>query len=177
MNITAKFVNVSMMIATWATLFVALLIVWLQNRSNRKTMGLQLYNQLAAQWDSNEMQNRRSRLALRLLRKPERIDIEDSILVFFENIGHLTRKGLLDKELIWNTYSIDIAHYWLACQAYVLHTRSQFKCEEMYKEFESLNRLMQDVTAEVTGSSASLQISPSSVQHFLKLESRRGTND
>ncbi len=89
---------------SWAAVGCALLIVWLQNRSAKRLIGLQLFIQIAAQYDSEDMHRIRAHLADRLLADNQTLELDTSLLVHFENVAILLRRGLLDKELVWNIY-------------------------------------------------------------------------
>ena len=68
-------------IGTWAAVGCALVAVWLQNRSAKRLMCLQLFIQLAAQYESDSMQRTRARIASKLLSNPSATEIDDSLLV------------------------------------------------------------------------------------------------
>jgi len=128
------------LLAAWAAVAVTLLVVWLQNRASKRLTCLQLFVQLAAQYDSADMQRTRANLAAKLIADPNTRDISDSLLVFYENIAILHRRGLLDSELMVNTFSIDVRSYWVALKDFIEWGRSFGGAySDLYTEFERLN--------------------------------------
>lgn len=95
--------------------------------------------QPAAQYDSVEMQRARARLAQELLDHPDSLNINDTVLVFYENLAILHRKKFLDPDLMFNTFSYDVRTYWLALQPYIRTIRTGMNDCDFVSEFESLN--------------------------------------
>lgn len=126
-------------IAAWAAVACALLVVWLQNRATKRLTCLQLFMQLAAQYDSPDMQRARAHLAEQLLSNPHRLDINDTLLVFYENIAILHRRKLLDPELMWNTFTYDVRSYWYALEPYIFSIRKTHGDNSLFREFQLLN--------------------------------------
>jgi len=170
------------LLAAWATVAVALLVVWLQNRATKRLTSIQLFIQLAAQYDSEDMQRARARLAAKLLSDPTTVEINDSLLVFYENIAILDRRKLLDSGLMRNTFSIDVRNYWLALRHYVEHVRNTLGDSVggtvFYLEFEQLNdRFVKEAQSPENSAQSSLpeaSLTTDAVQKFLHLEVLRG---
>ena len=131
--------NLVAALAAWAGVVCAFVVVWLQNRATRRLTCLQLFMQLAAQYDSVDMQRARARLAQQLLDQPDRLDINDTVLVFYENLAILHRRKFLDPDLMFNTFSYDVRSYWLALHPYIKTIRTRLNEREFFREFESLN--------------------------------------
>lgn len=168
-------------ISAWGSLaavLCALLIVWLQNRSAKSLTCLQLFIQLAAQYDSGEMQKIRGRLASKLLETPGAVDLEDSLLVFYENLAILVRRRLLDTDLVWNTFSIDVRCYWLALKHYVEKTRVEYSDQTIFEEFEALHKHFAQSKHSPLGTlQRPTAFTPEEIHHFLRNEARRGTDE
>ncbi|MGQ0698866.1 MAG: DUF4760 domain-containing protein [Panacagrimonas sp.] len=165
-------------ISAWATLaavFCALLVMWSQNRSAKRLTCLQLFIQLAAQYDSSEMQKVRGRLASELLTTPDAVDLEDTLLVFYENLAILVRRRLLDPDLVGNTFSIDVRCYWLALRHYVAHNRTEYSDQTIFEEFEWLNKNFVCCKRSPLGTQQRpTAFTPEEIHRFLRDESRRG---
>lgn len=156
-------------LGTWAAVLCALVAVWLQNRSAKRLTCLQLFLQLAAQYDSDEMQRRRAQLSKKLLQNPKTLDVEDTLLVFFENLALMSRLKLLDRRLVWNSFSVDVCSYWFALKHYVMHVRQVFKDDEFFCEFEELNkRLLRKQAPD-----SQVGMNQASVEQFLNWEALR----
>jgi hypothetical protein len=173
------------LLAAWAAVAVTLLVVWLQNRASKRLTCLQLFVQLAAQYDSADMQRARANLAAKLLADPTTRDISDTLLVFYENIAILHRRGLLDSELMVNTFSIDVRSYWVALQGFTEYARSFGGAySDLYTEFERLNDFFIEEAKAKKFTLLPRQAKPLSeegisaevVREFLHAETLRGDN-
>jgi hypothetical protein len=157
--------------APWATVLVTLLVVFLQNRNAKRLSCLQLFIQLAAQYDSVQMQRVRASLAAKLLSDPKTLEINDSLLVFYENIAILHRKGLLDSDLMYNTFFIYICGYWQALRHYIEQMRKTFDDDLFLIEFEQLNNYFVQATQTRRGTSSSqVVLTDENVKNFLRWE-------
>jgi len=164
-------------IGSWAAVAAAFVIVLLQNRAAKRLTGLQLFMQVAAHYDSPEMQEQRASLSRKLLDNPHAVDLNDSLLVFYENLAILVRRELLDIELARNTFSIDVRSYWHALEHYVAHTRSTFKDPCFFEEFEWLAKFFfrhERGTYSYTRVSR-VGLDDAAVRAFLNQEALRGT--
>ena len=157
--------------AACAAVACALLVVWLQNRAAKRLTCLQLFMQLAAQYDSLDMQRTSARLAAKLLSDPTTIEINDSLLVFYENIAILHRRELLDSELMDNTFSIDVRSYWAALRHYVEYMRKTFGDNTFFLELDQLNDYFVKLAQSQEGRDlSSVGIAPEAIQSFLRCE-------
>jgi len=157
--------------AACAAVACALLVVWLQNRASKHLTCLQLFMQLAAQYDSLDMQRTRARLAAKLLYDPTTVEINDSLLVFYENIAILHRRGLLDSELMDNTFSIDVRSYWAALRHYVEYMRKTFGDVVFFLELEQLNdHFVKEAQSKEERSLSNVGLTPEAIQSFLRCE-------
>ncbi len=160
---------------TWATVGCALLIVWVQNRAAKRLTCLQLFVQIAAQYDSADMQRIRARLADRLLADSTTLEVEDSLLVLFENLAILTRRDLLDYELVWNTFGFDVPRYWWVLRHYIEHCRKKHSDSSLFEEFEKLSERLRLSERSPLGTHLSQPNLTSEESHdFLHHESLRG---
>ena len=165
-------------ITAWSALAAvgaALTAVWLQNRSSRRLACLQLFAHLARQYESPQMQGLRRRLATQLMSEPRTVELDDTLFVFYENLGVLTRRGLLDPELIWNIFVFDVVHYWVATKHYVRHMRDVSGDESIYEEFERLAERLSYQRHSPLGRLRPESVTSAQLLAFLQMESRRGT--
>jgi hypothetical protein len=157
--------------AVCAAVACALLVVYLQNRSAKRLTCLQLFMQLAAQYDSVDMQRTRVRLASKLLSYPTTVEINDSLLVFYENIAILHRRGLLDSELMDNTFSIDVRSYWAALRHYVEYMRKTFGDNKIFFELEKLNdHFVKEAQSQEGTPLSNVGLTAEAIQGFLRCE-------
>ena len=121
------------------------------------------------------MQKIRGHLAKKLLSDPTTVDLEDSLLVFYENLAILTRRHLLDRELVWNTFAFDVRCYWPALRHYIRHNRSEFSDPTLFEEFERLNDYFEHSRHSPMGTPISQSaVNSETIQRFLRYESLRG---
>jgi Domain of unknown function (DUF4760) len=98
-----------------------------------------------ARFDSKEMRERRKRFAtaLKTDQAAVRLADESPVLDFFEDIAHLVHRGVLDEEMVWNSFGHWVTGYY---RATTLHTdlianhRRDSNREDMFREFSWLNR-------------------------------------
>ena len=120
------------------------------------------------------MQKRRAFLARKLLSDPNTLDIDDTLLVFLETLAHMTSRKLLDRDLVWNTFSIDVCSYWFALKHYVLQIRKDFSDPTWFEEIEALNNsILWKDTPRHGAFDSQVGITHSAVERFLKLEAFR----
>ena len=85
----------------------------------------------------------RARLARKLLDNPNARDLDDTVLVFFENLAYLTRKRVIDPDMVYNVFSIDVCNYWIAVKSYVEGLRKEANDGTLCEEMEELSKVMQ----------------------------------
>jgi hypothetical protein len=67
------------------------------------------------------------------------------VLGFFENMAHLVRRGVLDKEMVWNKFGWYITRYFLGLTSdgnLIAQNRISEGDQTLWEEFEWLNREM-----------------------------------
>jgi hypothetical protein len=163
----------TVILAFVATL-AAIWAVTTQNMISRELATQQNFLQFYEQWESEGMQGRRARLAAELLRNSTPDNIDDSPLVFLETLSNATKRGLLDRELVWTTFYVDLTSYWAAAQPYVQESRSREQCPCIFEELEALSKQFATEEARRRGQEASLiGHDAESVRRFLELERKR----
>jgi hypothetical protein len=130
-------------VATLAAIVAALAAIWsvnTQNMVSRELATQQNFLQFYEQWESDGMQERRAHLAAELLENPTPENIDDSPLVFLETLSNATKRGLLDRELVWTTFYVDVTSYWAAAEPYIQKTRLREQCPCIFEELEALSK-------------------------------------
>jgi hypothetical protein len=121
--------------AVSTTLFFILRQIRLQNDSHL----VNSFASLEGRWNALMMLQAR-RLSCERFR-PGITAIEQPISqigYLFEEIGVYCRRGILDKEIVWEIYSYHVEHYWIMAKNGVLSFRKDFRDETFYKNFEYL---------------------------------------
>jgi len=105
-------------IGTIAGIFAGVFGLWWQLRKQWLLNSANIVSSLANEY-TNDVWRKYRRHSARSLQEHlngKQIDLSKDlpILGFFENMGHLVRRGGLDKEMIWNKFGWYIVRYYLA---------------------------------------------------------------
>lgn len=130
-------------IAALATSLVAIYAVWAENRRARFSQGIDLLMRLNERFDGQDLKAYR-RVAAKYLNEPRRgvpanSDSEseqlekqledegslalDHVLDFFQYMGVLTRKKVIDVDLAWDQYFYFLNSYYVLARDYVAQCR------------------------------------------------------
>ena len=145
--------------------------VWQQRQINSANNVIILHDR----FESKILQNCRKKLSQLLLRKGDLQQEDDDVLVFFETMGLLTRKGILEKEMVWNEFCWEIVRYYLALtepKNQIATLRANASDHTLYENFEWLYKELLEIDAKrrkVTPEIAKAR--PKDVQEFLIGES------
>jgi len=117
------------------------------------------------------MQFKRAKLSEEAVKEVHPSRLNDSVLMFFENIGAMVRRKLVDRNLVYNAFSVDINHYWFYFKPHVINSREQFKDDSLYAEMEWLDSKM---TARAKTLGVYTDITKEQNKRFFELEEKRG---
>jgi hypothetical protein len=131
-----------------------------QNERARLSLEVDLLYRLEERWDSQRFWNIRKR-HLRYLKEncfvDERIvGVEyldaatEQILDFFEEVGYLTRTGVLRLEHVWYRWS-GVLTDWALCEPAIKRLRDDRGDPQVYEELEKLQRQMAELERQRTG--------------------------
>jgi hypothetical protein len=67
---------------------------------------------------------------------------------FFENVGYLQRRGVLEAESVWHTFGVAARVYWAVYAPTVRRMREEQNDPTFYEDFERLERLVSDFGGE-----------------------------
>ena len=173
MNIDASVLTA---LGSWALVLCALYAVWRQTKVTRDTTSVQLFLNVSNQYQLPEMRRLRGKFAKSLLSSKNKEDMDESVLEFFETLAHLTRRGMLERQMVWNTFSIESRIYWFAAEPYVRTLRGKYNDPTLYEELEWLNRTMVKMeTARRHKTEAEVQVTPDQRDDFLRSEANMPT--
>lgn len=160
---------------TWVAISATFFVVWRQIRASKQLASIQLFLQLATQWDSANMQQKRARLARRLLADRAAVDLDDTALVFLETLAHMVKRGLVDRDLVWTTFSIDVSSYRAVVRHYIDYERKRKSDPTLFEELEALSQsfAVHDQVSRGAGESQ-LGFTRSALESFLQWEACRG---
>jgi hypothetical protein len=163
-------------IGTWVLVIVTAIFMWRQTQVAKEAARLQLFVSLTQEWQGLTMRSIRKQFALALLKaedgKPAGgIELDETVLEFFESLGYLTKTGLLDERIVWNYFSFAIMGYCLAAKPVILGLIHSENDEVIYGEFGWLNRRMLQLDQELRGKSEKeIQWPSEKVKSFLQSE-------
>lgn len=109
-----------------ATLILGI-VVWVvavaEGRRSRFSLGVDVAMKLDEQWNEGYLDRRRSAAAALLLSPDKRgsgdEDHIEDVLDFFETLGHLTKRGALDAEMVWSYFFYWFYGYWLSAREFL----------------------------------------------------------
>jgi len=152
---------------TWALAIVAFASFWLQFYFSRKQLresrkvardeiGVRLFLQMTERFDSEYMRRQRKTLASQYLSQQSRgpvneqfyQEINDDVLNFFEDLGSLLRRDLLDERLIYLSFCYYAKGWWSICRSYVRNIRIRDNDSTLFSEFEYFANRMFTLDAE-----------------------------
>lgn len=145
--------------------------VWQQRQINSANNVVILHDRFG----SRIMQTCRKELSEFLLKKGDLQQKNDDVLVFFETMGLLTRKGVLDKEMVWSEFCWEVVRYYLALtepKNQIKRLRDEAKDYTLYGDFEWLYNELLKIDCKYRKMKPEVaRPNPSEVQGFLQDES------
>ena len=140
-------VAVSGALAAFAALLVAI-ITYKQLKHSRFALGADLILRLEASFfEAVEMKADRSRAASALKRGSDAGELEP-VLDFFETVGLLVRREVVDKELAWNSFSYWVLRYAALAGNQIKVRRKKEHDPTYYQEFDFLVECLTQVEIE-----------------------------
>jgi Domain of unknown function (DUF4760) len=127
-------------LATVATVVATVFMVFFQIKFSKKSTMVQLSLQLTEKYDDRQMRDHRKKLADVLLSgstRPTPTQME-AVIDHLETVPNLTHRGWLDKEIVHNSFSVSIRHWWAALEKDINNMRQEYHDASMYDEFEKL---------------------------------------
>ena len=156
-------------------LFFYILNLIITRRSNSAKMVLDLVNL----FNSSDMRKQRGRFAKALLDENIKIDLrrDAPVLEFFEEIGYMARRKVLDKGMVWNSFSWWLEPYYLAVtnkhnKNLIEEARSDLQSRSLFCEIEWLYKIMCEVGLKEEGVKTHIPPSTTYILEFLDEESK-----
>jgi hypothetical protein len=132
-------------IFTAALVAASFLTISEARRASSEQLGVQAWLHVDPKFDSNELKLARKHLAEQLdpYVPAKRAEVDDDVLNFFEAIGVLYKRNLLNKELAESSFSYWAVGYWEAAKVYIADERRAEHDESIYGDFEAFAKAMQ----------------------------------
>jgi hypothetical protein len=131
-------------INTWRETSSKQIDAWFKTSSEQ--IGVEAWLALEARFDSQRMKRSRRALAEQLERyNPSNHDaITEEVMEHFESIGAIHKRGLLDKELAYSSFSFHAVHWWEASKDYIYEERKRKRDKTLFADFEEFAKLMRE---------------------------------
>jgi hypothetical protein len=143
-------------VATWALVIGTLLLMYWQTRQARELNSAQSVMQLRERFDAPHLRRARKQLAERLLNNQHEDITNLEVGAFFELVGTLTHRKVLEDDLIWEAFGSWIAgYYWALRHPVDLIGRGRTNLNDplIFHEFEWLDRRVAWMDERRTGKS------------------------
>ncbi|HTP54793.1 MAG TPA: hypothetical protein VML94_07555 [Thermoplasmata archaeon] len=129
------------LLGTWALVIGTLVLMYWQTRTSQHLNSANAVMALRERFDASRMRSARRHLSERLL-KQEHHDIASmEVVTFFELVGTLTHRKVLDDDLVWEAFGTWATAYWLAIRQpvdLVGQLRADLKDPLVFHEYEWL---------------------------------------
>jgi len=165
--------QIAVAVGTWA---LVICTGWLVKRHlsiAKEQAQIQLYLELRKEFDGYLIEQRKI-LARKFLDHASADEINEPVLNFFEDMGMLVRRNLLDHDMIWDTFSYYVRTWRSASRDYIAKVRADLGGDEtLFTDFDYLAECMCEAEAQKRGKTrGELEPSPSQLQTFLEVEGR-----
>lgn len=129
------------LVGTWILVVGTLILMYWQTRQAQHLNSANAVMGLRERFDSARMRAARRHLADRLLREAPQDLASVEVATFFELIGTLTRRGVLDDDLVWEAFGTWVEGYFWALRHpvdLIGQIRSNLADQLIFHEFEWL---------------------------------------
>ncbi|HTP56368.1 MAG TPA: hypothetical protein VML53_06890 [Thermoplasmata archaeon] len=151
------------LLGTWALVVGTLALMYWQTRTSQHLNSANAVMALRERFDGGRMRAARRHLSERLL-KQEHHDIASmEVITFFELVGTLTHRKVLDDDLVWEAFGTWATAYYLAIRRpvdMVDQLRRDLNDPLVFHEFEWLYRRLRAVDQRYGASSANAPEEP-----------------
>lgn len=157
---------------------VALVFYILNLRNTRISNSAKMVLDLVSSFNSTDMRKRRSRFAKALLDKDTSIDLrrDAPVLEFFEVVGYMTSKKIIDENMVWRMFFWWLEFYYLAVtknngRNFIAEARSNARSSSFFSNTTWLYEEMCEVDKREEGTKNHILPSQANVRLFLEDES------
>jgi hypothetical protein len=162
------------LVGTWALVVGTLYLMYWQTRISRHLNSANAVMSLRERFDSDRMRAVRRHLADRLLRQAHQDITSMEVVNFFELIGTLTHRGVLDDDLVWEAFGTWVASYYQALRHpvdLIGQLRTNLGDPLVFHEFEWLNNRVLEIDRHRTGPASARPNPDEDALHILRRES------
>ena len=163
--------QIAVAVGTWALVLCTAWLVKRQLSIAKEQAQIQLYLELRKEFDGYLIEQRKI-LARQFLERASFEEINEPVLNFFEDMGMLLRRNLLNHDMIWDTFSYYARMWRSASRDYIATMRTDLGGDEtLFTDFDYLAERMCEAEARKRGKTrGELEPSPSQLKTFLEAE-------
>jgi hypothetical protein len=167
------------MVSAFAACTAIVVSLWYYTRNlalTRLSNSAKMVMDLVGKFEGKEMRGYRQLFATELLSGAE-IDIlgHVPVLEFFEEIGYMTKRGVLDKGMVWNSFFWWLAPYYEQSEPSIKAARELLQSRVYFREIEWLYKELCNVASEEQGHKQYLPRSAEFNALFLRHEQAVGS--
>ena len=164
------------LLGTWALVVGTLGLMYWQTRTGQHLNSANAVMQLRERFDGGRMRAARRHLSDRLLKQAHEDITSMEVITFFELVGTLTHRRILDRELVWEAFGTWItAYYWSLRHPVDLITDTRVSLGDplVWHEFQWLADQMDRMDARALRDAGASPVSPQEgASRILKRESQ-----
>ncbi len=145
-------------VGTWVLIVGTLFFMFWQTHQAQHLNSANAIMALRERFDGERMRAVRRHLSDRLLRQAHQDISSMEVVTFFELVGTLTHRGVLDDDLVWEAFGTWVAAYYWALRNpvdMIGQMRANFEDPLVFHEFEWLNLRVAHLDVKVMGDKAS----------------------
>ena len=127
---------------TWAIVDGTLVLMYWQTRTGRQLNSANAVMQLRERFDGGRMRAARRHLSERLLKQAHQDISSMEVITFFELVGTLTHRNVLDDDLVWEAFGSWVSGYYRALRVpvdMIAQVRNDLSDPLIWHEFEWLS--------------------------------------
>ena len=165
------------LVGTWALVVGTLILMYWQTRTGQRLNSANAVMALRERFDTPHMRVARRHLSERLLAQAPDDLSSVEVVTFFELVGTLTHRGLLDQDLVWEAFgSWVVAYYWGIRHPVdlVATIRKDLNDPLVFHEFEWLHDMVVSIDVHRELATPAAVDNEASAHRILELESQLG---
>jgi len=163
---------------TWALVIGTLLLMYWQTWTSQRLNSANAVMALRERFDGSHMRAARRHLSERLLAASSDDISSVEVLTFFDLVGTLTHRRVLDAELVWEAFgSWVVAYYWASRNPNDLigKVRGDLKDPLLFHEFEWLHNKVVSIDVHRELATPATVANEAVARRILELETRLGS--
>lgn len=144
---------------TWVLVLGTLFLMYWQTRSAQHLNSANAVMALRERFDGARMRSARRHLSERLIKKEYHDIASVEVVTFFELLGTLTHRSVLDDDLVWEAFGTWVSAYYHSLRSpvdVIAQLRSDLRDPLVFHEFEWLNARLNTIDVRRLGHAASL---------------------